>query len=324
MTASRRIIFVSYDMAELLDLSGPAAVFSTATQLNPTAAYECIVASNSGGSILHSCGLGLETHRLSQIQFKPNDTVLVIGATRAPLLRAMADPELQNSLQRASSFCERYGSICTGSFLLASAGLINGKRVATHWAARSQLQYAFKQSIIEEDALYVNDGRLWTSAGVTTGIDMALAILEADHGTALRSKVAKQLVVYAHRPGSQSQFSEVLSAQTRVDEHYAGLVDWLVSRLDEPTKVEHMAAFAGMSVRNFHRRFKTQFGLPPGKFLEQLRLDRAKELIESGEAITMAGSRVGFHSPSSFRTSFKERFGVTPSHHRKMQGVKVP
>jgi transcriptional regulator GlxA family with amidase domain len=319
MAIAKRIVFLTYDGAELLDVTGPATVFATATQIEPATAYECLTASVDGGLVQHSCGIGVDTKLISEIRFRSTDTFLVAGALQRPLLCAMNNERIQKAVRRAAKICERYGSICTGGFVLAATGLLEGKSLATHWAANTRMEKFSANSTVNPDALYVQDGRLWTSAGVTTGIDMALAMLETDYGPVIKAKVAKQLVVYAHRPGHQAQFSDVLAAQIRVDEHYAGLVDWLMNRLDKPTRVGDMASFVGMSERSFHRKFTALFAMPPGKFLENLKLDHARVLIEAGEAVTVAGNRVGFLSPSAFRIAFKDKFGVTPRHHREMQ-----
>jgi transcriptional regulator GlxA family with amidase domain len=314
----KRIIIFTYEGAELLDVTGPTSVFATAMQLDPSIAYECLAVSNLGGSIEHSSGLCLDTKPVSQVRFQQSDTVLVAGALQTPLAKAVADEILLNAMVRAARSCERFGSVCSGSFILGAAGLLEGKTATTHWRARNQMKRFFKQARFDEDALYVRDGNLWTSAGVTTGIDMSLAMLELDHGAAIKAKVAKELVVYAHRPGSQTQFSDVLNAQIKIDEHYAGLIDWLLERLDHPIRVQDMADYVGMTQRSFYRQFKDVFSESPGKFLEHLKLDHARTLIEAGEAVMSAGSRVGFQSPSAFRTAFKQKFGVSPRHHSVM------
>lgn len=296
----------------MLDLSGPAGVFSTATRLDPKARYQVVTASPQGGPVVHSCGLRLETVPLKALDLAKNDTVLVLGGYAHSLGFAMGNTVIRQTLMRASEQCERYGSICTGAFILGAAGLLDNKAAATHWAAQRQLQERFGAARIDPDKLYVTDGRLWTSAGVTTGIDMALAILEQDHGPGLKAKVARQLVVYTHRPGHQSQFSDILEAQTRSSAMFTELIDWLAERLNQPIRVEEMADKAGMSVRSFQRRFTAAFGIPPGKFHEQLRLDRARDLIEAGDQIKSVTAKVGFLSSAAFRSAFKDRFGITP------------
>ena len=168
------------------------------------------------------------------------------------------------------------------------------------------------------DALYVNEGKLWTSAGVTTGIDMALAMLERDLGSALKSAVARQLIIYAHRPGHQTQFSDLLAAQAKEDERFAGLTAWLRESVAREVPVEAMAASVGMSPRTFHRRFVESFGQTPAKFFEFLRLDSARAFLEAREPVGSVARRVGFRSESAFRAAFKAQFGVTPQLYREM------
>jgi transcriptional regulator GlxA family with amidase domain len=318
MTKTKRIIFITYDNAELLDLAGPISVFNAASLISPKPIYKCIVASPYGGLVTHNSGVALDTRPLSSIKYRHSDTVLVIGATRSPLDQAIKSEALLVSLKRASLNAERYGSVCSGSFLLGAAGLLDGKRTTSHWVANSRLQRMHPNTFVDTNALYVHDGKLWSSAGVTTGIDMALAMVEADHGSTLKSEVAKQLVVYHHRPGNQSQFSNVLDAQIRVDEHFAGLVAMLTNSFDRQVKVDEMAQFVSMSERSFYRKFSSLFDISPAKFFERLRLDHARLLLESGGTVKSTVPQTGFKSDSAFRSAFKETYGVTPRHYLEM------
>jgi len=322
MPISKRVIFVTYVGAELLDLSGPATVFNAATLLDPNVSYECIPCSAEGGPIEHSGGLKLETRSLSSVKFQTTDTVLVIGALRQAIERAIKSESIIGALKRASLIAERYGSICSGSTFLQAAGLIEGKRFTTHWAAQTKGRGTQENTGSDDDGLYAKDGRLWTSAGVTTGIDMALSMVEEDHGGLLKASVAKYLVVYSHRPGNQSQFSQVLSAQVRIEQHFTGLVEWVMRRLDRPIKVEEMADLVGMSRRSFYRKFTEVLEMPPGKFIERLRLDHARHLIEVGEMGKSVAPKVGYRSVAAFRTAFKGAFGVTPRHYANMNRQK--
>lgn len=312
MPYPRRLIFLTYAGAELLDLAGPSAVFAMANRVSGETHYTLVVASPDGGSIVHSCGLALSSIPISELDFGPYDTSLVIGADTLPLRAAMANEKLINGLVAASDRCERIGSVCSGVFLLAAAGLLSARSVATHWSAVSQLGRSFPDVRCDADALYVADGKFWTSAGVTTGIDMALAMLERDHGAELKSAVARQLVVYSHRPGHQSQFSELLAAQAKEDERFAGLTAWLNASVAIPVSVEQMASHVGMSPRSFHRHFVESFGKTPAKFHEAIRLDAARNYLEACMAISEVASKVGFQSESSFRAAFKAHFGITP------------
>ncbi len=323
MVEKRRVIFVTYDGAELLDLSGPGAVFSTASELAGDHIYEILTVSPKGGLVRHSCGVVVDTVSAANLKFRSLDTVLVVGSYAEPLKRAATAKELHSIMRRAETSAERFGSICTGAFVLGAAGLLSRRKATTHWMAQQELKALCPEAIIDDDALYIADQSLWTSAGVTTGIDMALAMIERDHGAALKAKTARQLVVYAHRPGSQAQFSELLETQTRVDEHFSGLVDWLIENIANPIKVEDMANVAGMSERSFQRHFKSIFEQSPGKFFECLRLDRARALLEAGEPVKSTVSKIGLRSEAAFRSAFKEQFGVTPGYYGQMRKKAV-
>lgn len=314
----RRIIFITYDNAELLDLAGPTSVFNAASLISKKSIYKIIVASLNGGLVTHNSGIAIETRPLSTIRYQRFDTALVIGATRSPLTQALKKESLLASLKRAALSAERYGSICSGSFILGAAGLLDNKKTTSHWVANGRLQHEYPSADVDTKALYINDGKLWSSAGVTTGIDMALAMVESDHGSLLKSQVAKHLVVYHHRPGNQSQFSHVLNAQIRVDEHFTGLVDMLLLRIDKPVKVEEMAQLMNMSERSFYRKFSSLIKKSPAKFFEHLRLDHARLLLESGQTVKATAPQSGFNSEAAFRSAFKEYFGVTPRHFSEM------
>jgi transcriptional regulator GlxA family with amidase domain len=319
MTNKRRVIFIVYEGFELLDLSGPSAVFSTANKLANESIYEIITSSPRGGAVRASCGLVIHTAALEQLRFRSKDTLLAMGAYRDALIAALNEKTIITALRRASLQCERYGSVCVGTFLLAKAGLLSRKRAVTHWNACQALSQHYPDIEVNADALYINHGRLWTSAGVTTGIDMALAMLSNDHGAKLMGMVAKQLVVYARRPGHQSQFSSLLEAQIAADGMFSELIAWLEENLDKPIKVADMAARMAMSERSFFRKFCEVVGVGPAKFLERLRVDRAKSYLEAGKALKLISTCVGFRSESAFRSAYAQRYGVTPGHHQRMQ-----
>jgi transcriptional regulator GlxA family with amidase domain len=314
----RRCVLIVYDGFELIDLSGPAAVFSAANALSKARLYDIVIVSPQGGSITSSCGIAVDSIGSDRLRLRSGDTVLVMGAESMPLRAAMAEPAIIRVLRAASKKSERYGSVCGGTFLLGACGLLGGKRVATHWRGCERLAAFVVDAHVEPDALYAVDGRLWTSAGATTGIDMALAMVEHDHSAALMGAVAKQLVVYAHRPGHQSQFSSLLDAQTAADGAFSKLIAWMARNVDRPIKVADMASRARMSERSFHRKFVEATGLGPAKYLEGLRLDGAKRYLEAGEPAKAVAQRAGFRSESAFRAAFAARFGITPAHHRRM------
>lgn len=318
MPSTRRVVFLVYNGFELLDLSGPAAVFSTANALAGESLYEVVVASPSGGNVACGFGLKIGTNSCTSLVIGKKDSVFVLGGYERAISAAMVNSVLTKALRVAARRAERYGSVCTGAFVLAAAGLLGGRRVATHWAGCAALSANVKEASVESDALYVVDGRLWTSGGASAGIDMALAMLERDHGRRLMGQVAKQLVVYAHRPGHQSQFSVVLDAQSVADDSFSDLVTWLESRIARSISVSDMARQAGMSERTFHRKFTSMTGVTPSRFLDGLRLERAKRYLEANKPAKDVAARIGFRSESAFRSAFRARFGITPAQYARM------
>lgn len=236
-----RVAFLVYPGFELLDVSGPAAVFTGANralgQHGRPAVYAVAVVSAAGGTVESSSGIAVETRPVTEVRSGEVQTMLVAGAEREPLLAAVADPVVRAALPGLTAKAERFGSVCSGGFMLAALGLLDGRRVATHWDSCAPLAKAFPAVTVDPDALYVVDGRLWTSAGVTTGIDMALAMIARDLDAAIAGEVAKRLILYARRPGYQSQFSPVLQAQVRGESPFADLIGWIEANLDAPLAV---------------------------------------------------------------------------------------
>lgn len=313
MRAIRFLIFPGF---QLLDLSGPSAVFEMAARLG--AAYRIEALSPVGGGTATGCGLSIGSRAIGSLPFEPADTVIALGAEAGPLRLALQDARLIGAVRNAFGTAERIASVCTGAFLLAEAGLLDGRRATTHWAGCDAFERTYPAVRLERDALYVEDAGIWTSAGVTTGIDMALAMLRRDHGPALMGEVARRLVVYAHRPGGQSQFSAALAAQAAAGGVFAALLEAIEGTLDQPLTVEALARRAAMSERSFHRKFTASVGLTPAKFVETLRLDRAKRLLEGGAPVKAVAAAVGFGSEGGFRAAFQSRFGLSPSTYRVM------
>ncbi|MGB0204382.1 MAG: GlxA family transcriptional regulator [Neptuniibacter sp.] len=319
MALVRRIFFITYPGAALLDFAGPSGVFSVVNELlEHEEAYDIHCLSSHGGLIKQNTGLPIYTEALTDIEFKPSDTVLVIGAPEQALNTAACDPVILDALRDADRICSRYGSICTGALVLSAAGLLDGRKSCTHWSSQKLLQRSAPLSTVDFDSLYTVDKNLWMSAGVTTGIDMALAMVEADYGRVIKSQVARHLLVYTHRAGHQAQFSDILLTQTRTDTKFARLIDWLNDNLKEPIKVEDMADFMNMSPRSFHRHFSQIFDQPPSQFLTHIRLDKAQKLLEAGESVELVAGKVGFKSVPAFRTAFRAYIGMTPSSYAGM------
>lgn len=320
MPGSRRIIFVVYEDFQLLDMSGPAAVFHAASDFRDGTPYEVKFASSKGGPVRSSCGAEVGTGALATFSIGPQDTVLAVGGTERGLRKAIADRDITAWLAQSARAAERVGSVCVGAFLLGAAGLLGGRRVCSHWRSCNLLETTFPDARVDPDALYSRDGNLWTSAGVSSGIDMALAMIEVDHGPDLKARIARVLVVYAHRPGLQSQFSEVLAAQSRRDGRFSDLLDWIGLNVHRPLRAEDLAERAGMSHRSFLRHFQNSIGLTPARYIEQLRLARAKELLESGVAVKAVPAHIGYRSEAAFRTAFERRFGLAPFEFSRLHG----
>jgi transcriptional regulator GlxA family with amidase domain len=310
---THKLSILAYDGCQLLDVSGPAAVFGAANEEAGKPVYDLQIVSADGGLVASNCGVALHTRRIGG---QP-DTLLVAGGSRG-LKRAMAHEGTRKWLQRAAPGTRRYGSVCTGAFVLASAGLLDGKRVATHWASCARLAEKFPAVSVDAEALYVVDGKVWTSAGVTTGIDMALALVEADLGVATANLIARHFVLYARRPGYQSQFSPMLQAQAAADAPFASLIDWMQDHLDRELDVPTLARHAGYSERSFYRKFTDATGKTPAHFVEDLRLDAARTLLSNGMSLKIIAGRVGLKSSARLGQAFERRFGMPPSLFRQM------
>lgn len=314
MKNRRRIVFLVYEGFELLDLSGPSSVFNAANSVGGECHYEIATVSLPGGPVTASCGIAVATIAVDRVALdSPASTVLVVGSEGNRLLAAMRDQDLLAFLNTAARKTERCGSVCSGAFLLAAAGLLDGKNAATHWAGCKHLKQWFPDINVNQEALYVVDGSIWTSAGVTTGIDMALAMVERDCGAHLKGKVARHLVVYSHRPGFQTQFSTVLNAQIAGSDPFSDVLEWIDQNLSETIRVDDLAALAGMTERSFHRKFTRTMSASPARYLCLVRLERARQLLEAGNPVKAVYPQVGFASEAAFRAAFKSLFGTTPT-----------
>ena len=316
MTRPHRIAIVAYEGCQLLDVTGPAAVFGAANETATHQFYDVAIVSPDGGAVVCNCGVALHSRKIGG---QP-DTLLVAGGSRG-LKAAMEHQDLRRWLRKAAPGARRYGSVCTGAFVLAAAGLLDGKRVATHWSSCRRLAERFAAIDVDAEQLYVVDGKVWTSAGVTTGIDMALALVEADLGAATANLIARHFVLYARRPGYQSQFSPVLQAQTAAETPFAGLIDWMQAHLDQPLDVPALAARAGLSERSFYRKFTDATGKTPAHFVESLRLDAARTLLGQGLPLKAIAGQVGLRSSARLGRAFERRFGMAPTLFREMHAA---
>jgi transcriptional regulator GlxA family with amidase domain len=244
-----------------------------------------------------------------------NDTLIVRGGDIGPMA---ADVRLHRWLHAMVPRTRRLASVCSGSFILAEAGLLDGRRATTHWLGMRLFQRRYPLVQLDQDAIFVRDGAIYTSAGVTAGIDMALALIEEDLGRAIALDVARRLVVFLKRPGGQSQFSGHLAAQEVSSTGLRDLPEWIVGHLADDLSVERLAARAAMSPRNFARVFRRESGCTPGKFVERARVDAARRLLEDGEdTLETIATRCGFGSGEHMRRTFRRHVGVVPIDYRR-------
>jgi transcriptional regulator GlxA family with amidase domain len=271
--------------------------------------------SPAGGLIESSCGVSLHTLALSELKPGKVHTLLVGGGSTAAMQRATASPATRKWISQCATSAKRFGSVCSGALVLASLGLLRKARAATHWASCEALA-GFPDVTVDANSLYVVHGKLWTSAGVSTGIDMALAMIERDIGRLMADRIAKFMVLYARRPGFQSQFSELLKAQ--VASGFADLAVWMQDRIARRLDVPTLAARSGLSERTFYRKFVKTAGQTPAKFVETLRLDTARSLLSTGLPLKAIAARTGMGSAHRLTAAFERRFGVTPSTFRRV------
>lgn len=312
----RRIAFVLYDNVQLLDVAGPADVFLQANRRAGGGAYDvCFVA--AGAQTRCAGGLTMSAPPLSSLRGGLH-TLVVPGGPVGPLTSAMSDTVLLRALARLAGRATRVVSICSGAYLLGALGLLDGLRATTHWMALDDFSTRFPQVRVDREALFVEDGRMWTSAGVASGIDLALALVSRDLGAALALQVAQDLVLHLVRPGGQSQFTGALSLQARAGPDLGRLIPWLDEHLAQEVTVAAMAQAVGMSERSFHRRCVASFRLPPARVLSELRLERARALLSDAWAsVQDVGARCGFRDPATFSTAFARRFGASPTVFRR-------
>jgi transcriptional regulator GlxA family with amidase domain len=318
MFASRRILFVVFDQFELLDLSGPSSVFNVAQALLKHPVYSIYTLSSGGGIICSRSGIEVNSQTFEGFGACSSDSILIVGGDRQAISKVSLDHNLHAWLTINAPKAERVGSICSGALVLAENGLLDNKKATTHWADLDQLARDYPGVHVEQDALYCVDGNTWTSAGVTTGIDMALAMVGNDHNRKVMQEIASWLVVYAHRPGHQSQFSELLAAQNH--HMFSDIVVWLDRNLHKPLKVREMAEKSAMTERTFYRKFTDEVGCSPSKFLENRRLFRAKQLLETGSVVKSVSASVGYKSVLGFRNAFETKYGLSPALYKRMHG----
>lgn len=298
---------------------GPAEVFAAASRTVGREVYRVVIAKSGAGTFSTSCAMQVLAVDVHGIRPRPQDTVVVAGGGEASLRAAMADARLLRWLSRAAGRVHRMSSVCSGAFLLAAAGILQGKRAATHWAACDRLARAFPGIEVDRRAIFVHEGSVWTSAGVTTGIDMALAMVEEDLGRSVADHVAAQLVLYVRRPGFQPQWSAALVAQTRASEGLERAIAWARANLSR-ADVDALARRAGLSVRTLHRRCRDELHTTPAKLLERLRLEQARVLIGRGDPAKRVADECGFGNVARMKRAFQRELGMGPRDYRLLHG----
>ncbi len=303
------IAMVLFPDFQLLDATGPAAVFEAADFFaGEKGGYDLRMMSHEGGLVCSSGGVEVQTSPISTAQ--NIDTLMIPGGsgTRS----ASLDPLLLECLCSLAPHCRRVASVCTGTFILAKAGLIDGLRVTTHWRHSQQLANNFPKVKVAPNQIWVRDGKIWSSAGVSAGIDLALALVSDDFGNAIAKNVAREIVVYYKRPGGQSQFSTI-EELCDGDNRFKPVLAWIRENIGKSIKVEHLAEVAAMSPRNFARQFQKVIGRTPAKAVEQIRVEVAKNLLESTDLVlSQIANRCGFTDAEIMRRAFIRLYGQAP------------
>ncbi len=310
--SARIIALLIFDDFQILDAAGPIAAFEIAARIAP-GAYAIRTIAAASGLVRSSSGVAMAAASFAAA--RRCDTLLIAGGygTRG----AATDRNTLAFVARAATSARRVASVCSGAYVLAAAGLLDGRRATTHWSRSGDFQRRFPKVRLEPDLIFVRDGPIWSSAGITAGIDLALAMIGDDLGEDVARAVARQLVVYHRRPGGQSQFSALLELESRQDK-FATLLRWASERLQHRLTVEELAEQAAMSPRNFARAFSRATGATPAKAIERLRLDRAKSALEDGaDTIEQIARDSGFGDPERMRRAFLRVYGQPPQAFRR-------
>jgi transcriptional regulator GlxA family with amidase domain len=309
--SSRVVVIVVFDEVTLLDVAGAGEVFVEANRFG--ADYQLKIASMDGYDVTSSIGTRLGvTDSLSSIESA--DTIIVAGSDDLP--RRPIDPALIDAIRSISTRTRRMASICTGSFILAQAGLLSGRRATTHWHDARLFARAFRDITVEPDAIFVRDGDVFTSAGVSSGIDLALALVEMDYGAELVRDVARWLVVYLKRAGGQSQFSVLVEADPPPQSPLRAATDAVAADPAANHSVKTLAARAALSTRQLTRLFVSELGMTPARYVELVRIDCARGALESGRTVGETAGMAGFGSSETLRRVFVNHLGISPKAYR--------
>ncbi|MEM9342182.1 MAG: helix-turn-helix domain-containing protein [Pseudomonadota bacterium] len=318
----RQVVFVVFPEISLLDLAGPLQVFAWARHAGTGAlAYDVANVSLAGGVVLSDTVLTVETEPMGHWADRAIDTLIVVGGDG--VYGAVEDAAFVHGLTALISASRRICSVCSGAIALAATGLLDGRRAVTHWDDFEALATAYPDVLVEEDPIYIKDQNVWTSAGVTSGIDMSLGIVAEDLGQDAALERAQALVTYMVRPGGQSQFSPVLRRQKQDREgRFEGLHRWIAENLQTDLKVERLAEQQGMSLRSFHRLYGSVTGTTPAKAVEAIRLETARDLLETTDrSVKAIAGACGFGDVERMRRAFLRELGVTPALYRDRFGI---
>jgi transcriptional regulator GlxA family with amidase domain len=315
---TRRVAIVAFPGVTLLDISGPAQVFAELQEIElPGSNYSLSYLSTSGGLVPTDVGMMVDTAPISSIPSDEVDTLVIPGGPGIWKLRQ--DAALMDWISQALPKARRVASVCLGAFVLAWTGTLDGRRAVTHWRYCPRLADGFSKISVEPDAIFIKDGNVWTSAGVSAGIDLALAMIEEDFGHTTALDIARRLVVFLKRPGGQSQFSTVLAAQASdIEGRFSALHAWIIENIAGDLRVETLAEKAGMSPRTFARAYTSRTGMTPAHGVEALRVETARLLLESREigGVVEVARRAGFGDDERMRRAFIRHLGVSPSEYR--------
>lgn len=325
MPEQRVIAALVYPGLQLLDVVGPLETFNLAAQQliddgeRDSLAYKLVIISRDQAAENSMSGISINATRTLQDDLANIDTLIVPGALSGEN-GYFHDPEYIDFVQRAHRSVRRTCSVCSGALLLAAAGILDGRRATTHWMDADALKSTFPRVRVEANQIFVRDGDVYTSGGITAGIDLALSLIEQDHSRHIALKVAKRLLVFLKRPGDQLQFNTFIAAQTQPT-RFAGLLDWMTDNLEQDLSVATLAARACMSQRTFRRRFESEMGLPVKRYLTRARITKAQSLLETTNLpIAAIASRCGFGSADALRYAFAALLDVTPTDYRRRFG----
>ncbi|HEY4200866.1 MAG TPA: GlxA family transcriptional regulator [Devosiaceae bacterium] len=312
-----RIAILAVPGVQMLDVAGPMDVLSEANNfVGKQGAYKVEIFGIEDGPVTALNGARILPDRTIESSLAGYDTLLIAGSPG--IQKYENHPALIQWIERESQHVRRIGSVCTGAFLLGHAGLLDGRRATTHWNSTGRLVEQFPRVLVEPNTIYVKDGRIYTTAGVTASMDLALALVEEDHGRSVALRVAKELILFLKRPGGQSQFSVHLETQIAEIGPIRDIHEWILLNLSEDLSVEALAARLGMSARNFSRLFKRQTDMTPGDYVEAARVEAARRILEESDTpIKKVASMCGFLDQAGLRRAFMRQIFVTPGDYRQ-------